>query len=32
MVGLASLPPFWSLGWHASSYNYSTLAEVDYNV
>lgn len=32
MVGLPSLPPFWSLGWHAASYTYTTQELVEENV
>jgi alpha-glucosidase len=32
LVGLPALPPFWALGWHAASYGYQTLADVDENV
>jgi len=32
IAGKPSLPPFWSLGWHASSYSYKTFADVKTNV
>lgn len=32
MIGLPALPPFWALGWHASSYGYQTLDDVKENV
>ena len=31
-IGLPSLPPLWSLGWHASAYAYSTLDMIKDNV
>mmetsp|Transcript_28241 Transcript_28241/g.42750 ORF Transcript_28241/g.42750 Transcript_28241/m.42750 type:complete len:248 (-) Transcript_28241:4298-5041(-) len=31
-VGKPSMPPFWALGWHASSYDYKTLDQVKANV
>lgn len=32
LIGLPSLPPFWSLGWHAASYGYKDQAAVENNV
>ena len=31
-VGLPSLPPFWALGWHASSYGYSNMEKLQENI
>ena len=32
LVGKPVLPPFWSLGWHAASYGYQTLTDVQTNI
>lgn len=32
LVGKPRLPPYWSLGWHASSYSYQTFDMVRDNV
>ena len=32
LIGKPSLPPMWSLGWHASAYAYKTLADVKENI
>lgn len=32
MVGLAQLPPFWSLGWHAAAYAYSDQSLLEENI
>ena len=29
MVGKPSLPPFWALGWHQASANYTNLTMYD---
>jgi len=28
MVGKPTLPPFWALGWHASSANYTSVDKI----
>jgi alpha-glucosidase len=32
MVGLPALPPFWALGWHASSNNYTNMEAFQDNI
>jgi alpha-glucosidase (family GH31 glycosyl hydrolase) len=32
MVGLPALPPFWALGWHASSKKYSNMTNFQENI
>jgi alpha-glucosidase (family GH31 glycosyl hydrolase) len=32
LIGRPALPPFWSLGWHAAAYAYSTQALVEENI
>jgi len=32
MIGFPSLPPFWALGWHSSSYGYSNMSLLQENI
>ena len=32
LIGTPSLPPFWSLGWHAGAHGYTNQSDVQYNI